>query len=213
MSSPTPPQVSIFGTDVAGKPFSETVRLIAIAGFEITLEGLGCTLKVNDTVGLRHAGQKARFRVMWVGKQGTPQQGQVGLRTLEPDKDLLETFTKTALQRSAAAPGGSFAGRERRRYSRIPCHGTVKFRYEGTEIPGAGNLQVLSEGGCFIETASTAPCFSHLDLIVNAEGLELQAAGVVRDSQAGCGMGIAFREINPAHLNRLQEWVFQHCRQ
>ncbi len=80
-------------------------------------------------------------------------------------------------------------------------------------MPTAGKLQVLSEGGCYIETLSTAPRFSHLDLTVNAEGLELRAAGVVRDSQAGCGMGIAFREMEPAYLNRLQEGVFQHSRQ
>ncbi len=211
MSSPT--EVSVFGTDVAGKVFSETARLIGIAGLEVTLEGLSRTLKVDDTVGLRQAGQKARFRVMWVAEQGTPQQGQVRLRTLEPEKGLWETLTRTVPQRPAAAAGASIAGHERRRYPRIPCWGNVSFRCEGTMLPNAGKLKVLGEGGCYIETGSTAPRFSHLDLILNAEGLELQVVGVVRDTEAGCGMGVAFREMNPACLDRLQQWVFRHSTQ
>ncbi len=80
-------------------------------------------------------------------------------------------------------------------------------------LPNAGKLQVLSEAGCYIETGSTAPCFSHLDLILDAEGLELHVAGVVRDTEAGCGMGVAFREMNPACLDRLQQWVSRHSAQ
>ncbi len=203
-------EVSVFGTDVAGKPFSQTARAAVISGTEVTVEGVRSILKVNDIVGVRHAGQKARFRVMWVGAEGTPQQGQAGLRAVELEKDI---FGPGAPGKSAPLAPLSFTGHERRRYPRIPCYGTARFRCEGTHIPSGGKLQVLSEGGCYIETLSTAPRFSHLDLTVNAEGLELRAVGVVRDSLAGCGMGIAFYEMAPAYLNRLQEWVFQHSRQ
>ncbi len=202
-------EVSIFGTDRDGKPFSQSARAFGMSGFEVTLEGLRITLKVNDIVGIRHAGQKARFRVLWVGAAGTPRQGQVGLQAVDVDKDIWNIGS----DKSAVPRKPSFAGRERRRYPRVPCQGIVKFRCEGSTIPNSGKLQVLSEGGCYIETLSTAPRFSHLDLTVDAEGLELRAAGVVRDSQAGSGMGIAFREMDPAFLNRLQEWVFQHSRE
>ena len=200
-------EVHIFGTDSAGKPFFQTARAFGFKGIDVTLDGLSCTLKLNDTVGIRHAGQKARFRVLWVGAEGTPRQGQVVLRALELEKNI---FGLEVPGKPAPLAASSFGGRERRQYPRIPCHGTVKFHCKGTIMPSAGKLQILSEGGCYIETLSTAPCFSHLDMVVNAEGLELQAEGVVRDSHAGCGMGVAFREINPAYLNRLQEWVFRH---
>lgn len=203
-------EVTVLGTDIGGKPFFQPAWTVHISGPEVTLEGLRTTLKVNDTVAVRHAGQKARFRVMWVGATGTPQQGQVGLRSLEPEKDI---FGVEALGMPASPAPESLSGHERRRYPRVQCAGRVRFRCEGIITPTDGRLQVLSEGGCYIETLSTAPRFAHLDLTVNAEGLELRAAGVVRDSHAGCGMGIAFREMDPACLNRLQEWIFQHSRQ
>ncbi len=119
-------EVSVLGTDIAGKPFFQSARTVNISGFEVTLEGLRATLKLNDIVGVRHGGRKARFRVMWVGAQGTPQQGQVGLRSVEPEKDI---FALEVSAQSAPQPPQSFAGRERRRYPRIPCYGSVKFRW------------------------------------------------------------------------------------
>ncbi len=80
--------VSVFGTDAFGKPFNQAARVISIDGFEVAIEGLACTLDLNNIVGVRHAGQKARFLVLWIGRNGTPQQGQVGLRALEPEKDI-----------------------------------------------------------------------------------------------------------------------------
>lgn len=210
-------EVSIFGTDVAGKPFSQTARAVGIRGSDVTLEGLTYTLKVNDTVGVRHAGQKVRFCVMWVGAEGTPQHGQVGLRSMEPNKNIWIAPTEAPAPIPADMPAlertPSFAGRERRRHVRIACRGSVKFRREGADAPDSGMLKDLSEGGCYVESVSTAPQFSHLDLSVNAEGLELRAIGEVHSSHPGFGMGIAFAEMNPAYRSRLHEWVFQHSRQ
>ncbi len=206
-------EISVFGTDTAGKVFFQTARAVSINGFEVTVEGVQHKLEVNDIVGVRHAGQKGRFQVVWVGRDGTPQQGQVGLRALELHKDIWATSAPSPSRMPAPLSKPSLAGRERRRYPRISCRGSVTFRREGGAGQETGALQVLGEGGCYVETATAAPCFSHLDLFVNAEGLELRALGEVRDSRAGLGMGIAFGEMNPAYLSRLQEWVFQHSRE
>jgi PilZ domain len=201
-------EVSVFGTDTVGKPFFQTARAVSVSGFEVTLEGLDRVLDVNNVVGVRHAGQKARFQVVWVGKAGTPEQGQIGLRALELERDIW----KQEARRPAAAPAShpAVAGRERRRYPRIWCQGRVEFRQKGAQDPILGRLQVLGEGGCYIQTLTAAPELSELDLRVNAEDLELRASAVVRDSRAGFGMGVEFGPIHPAHLARLQEWVSRH---
>lgn len=201
-------EVSVFGTDSSGKPFFQTARAVSISGFEVTLEGLERTIGVNDVIGVRHAGQKGRFLVVWIGKQGTPEQGQIGLRALELEKDIwaVEASSRAAAPQSHPA----IAGRERRRYPRIWCQGRVEFRRKGAEDPILGRLQVLGEGGCYIQTLTTAPCLAELDVRVNAEGLELRAPAVVRDSRAGFGMGVEFGHIHPNHLARLQEWVLRH---
>lgn len=197
-------EVSIFGTDGAGKAFFETARA-RFSGAEVTLEGLSCRLKPNDVVGLRAAGQKTRFRVVWVGGDGTPQEGQAGLRSLEAEKSA-----GMLIERPVREPKSSLAGSERRRHTRIPCRGRVEFRRQGSDDMDIGRLQLLSEGGCYVATLHTPPPFSPLNLLVNAEGLELQTSGEVRDSHEGYGMGIAFGEMNEACRSRLSEWISRH---
>ncbi len=201
-------EVSIFGTDASGKPFFQTAYVVSSDGFEVTVEGMRCMLDVSNVVGLRHAGQKARFQVVSVGREGTPQQGQVCLRALELGRNILGAGVGAAPDQ----PPKSYEGRERRSQPRIPCQGSVKFRREGVSSLDAGALRCLNESGCYIETEATAPCSSLLDLILNAEGLELLSVGVVRASDPA-GMGIAFGEMNPAYRSRLQEWMFQHSRE
>lgn len=205
--------MSVFGTDLAGRPFSQNARAVSLKATEVTLEGLRCTLKLNDVVGLRHGGQKARFRVVWVGSEGTPQRGQVGLRALEPEKNIWGAPTEKPAEKPALVPKPAFAGHDRRKHTRIPCSGSVKFRREGAGTPDSGRLVDLSEGGCYVETVSTAARFSRLDLMLNTEGLELRAVGVVQASHPGFGMGIAFGEMSPAYHSRLREWVFQHSKE
>ena len=203
-------EVSVFGTDAVGKPFFQTARTVSIDGFEVTVEGVQRRLDVSDVVGLRHAGQKARFQVAWVGREGTPQQGQIGLRALELEKDIWPAEVRPT--QPALLPHPAVSGRERRRYPRVWCQGRVQVRPKGADSPTLGNLQVLGEGGCYIQTLTAAPCLSEVDLLVSANDLELRAPAVVRDSQPGFGMGVAFGEIDPAQLARLQEWVSQHSR-
>ena len=200
-------EVCVFGTDRDGKPFFETVHVL-VNGAELTLEGLGCALKPNDIVGLRDAGQKSRFRVVWVGGKGTPHEGKAGLVAL-----AIKKSEGPIPEKSARPPRTSPAGSERRRYPRIRCRGRVEFSREGSTDMDVGRLQVLGEGGCYVATLHTPPCLSSLHLVVQAEGLELRASGIVRDSHEGYGMGIAFGEMNPTHRARVSEWIFRHSQE
>lgn len=197
-------EVSVFGTDASGRPFNQPARVVSLDGLEVAIEGLERKLDVNNIVGLRHGGQKARFRVVWIGHKDTPQHGQVGLRAVETEKDIFA---------GADLAGPGTAGRERRRYPRVQCHGDVKFRREGSEATLSGALTLLSEGGCYIQSATTFPQFAHLDLSMKVEGMELQSVGEVRLLEPGSGMGIAFVEMNRAQRIRLHEWVSHHCKQ
>ena len=202
-------EVSIFGTDASGKPFFETVHAIKFDGADVAVQGLQRTLRVKDIVGLRHGGEKGRFEVTWVGSENTPEQGQLRLRNLEPFKNI---FAPVIQAQPFLTVKPSLEQHERRRQPRIACRGTVTFRREGTTAQDSGILQDLSEGGCYIETVSTAPALSHVDLTVNAPGLQLRAVGEVQASHPGMGMGIAFADMASAYRARLHEWVTQHSR-
>ncbi len=53
-------------------------------------------------------------------------------------------------------------------------------------------LTDLSLGGCYVETESPFPERSGIVLCLNAEGMEVQAEGMVRVMHPGFGMGIEF---------------------
>lgn len=201
--SETAIKVSVFGTDASGRPFFEDARVVSIDGFEVAVEGIDRRLDVNDVIGLRHAGQRGRYRVVWLGHIGSPREGQVGLRAVDTDRDI---FARTAVRKAAGE-------HERRRYPRIRCRGDVTFRREGTDVAVAGELKILSEGGCYIETPTPSPRLAHLDLDMSVEELALHSVGEVQALDPGFGMGIAFVEMNPAQRARLHEWVARHSRQ
>ncbi len=207
-------EVSVFGTDASGKAFFQAARVVSIDGFEVTVEGVQPRLDVSNVGGLRHAGQKARYRVVWVGRDGTPQQGQVGLRGMEPDKDIfaLGTYTLgTAAYTAPNLPKIPATGNERRRYPRITCRGDAKFHVKGAGVTDSGILKFLSESGCYIETVATPPPSSHLDLALKVDGLEICMPGEVRGLQPGFGMGIAFGAMSPVQQAGLHDWVSRHC--
>jgi hypothetical protein len=211
-------EVSLFGTDAAGKPFNDAAHAVSINGSEITLEGAKCVLHVNLLVGIGYAGQEGLFRVAWVGGEGTPQQGRVGLRELQPEKKVLRSMTTTlALDRMAGnttlvleAERRPTPVPDRRRYPRIHCNGDVLFRRDGAETFDSGEVRFLSEDGCYIQTHATAPPKSQLVVSVKVEDLEVEAIGEVRGLQPGFGMGLSFLEISQDQRALLQQWVLRH---
>ncbi len=211
-------QVSLFGTDSAGKPFSDSAHAVSINGSEITVEGVKSALRANLLVGIGYAGQEGLFRVAWVGDDGTALQGRVGLRELQPEKKVLRSMTTTlALDRMAGnttlvleAERRPVPTPDRRRFPRIHCSGDVLFRRDGAQTFDSGELKYLSEDGCFIQTPATAPPLSQLVLSVKVRDLEVEAIGQVHGHQPGFGMGLAFLEMSPDQRSLLQQWVSRH---
>lgn len=220
MSSPgsvTGLEVSVFGTDAAGKPFTQPARAVRMDGAEVTVEGIERPLHVNNLVGLSHGNEEGLFRVIWVGAQGTPQQGQVGLREMHPDKRVLGSMTTTLALGSITGKtttvvfdfGRTPRHNERRRHPRISCRGSVTFRYQDTAV--SGELKLLSLGGCYIETPAVLTPAAPLGLSLKVEDLELEIPGRVQALHPGFGVGVAFRDIDPSALARLEQWLSRHC--
>lgn len=213
-------EITLFGTDAAGKPFSDSAHAVSINGSEVIIEGAKCTLRVNLLVGIGYAGQEGLFRVAWVGDEGTPQHGRVGLRELQPEKKVLRSMTTTlALDRMAGnttlvleAERRPEPAPDRRRFPRIQCDGDALFRADGAETFDSGELKFLSEDGCYIQTHKTAPPQSQVVISVKVEDLEVEAIGEVHGLQPGFGMGLNFVVMTPEQRTLLQQWVSRHHR-
>jgi hypothetical protein len=80
-------RVELHGLGPSG-PFQENAYTVNVSRSGARLTGSRYSQHPGDTVELRRGKDKARFQVVWVGEPGTPVHGQVGVRTLEPAKNI-----------------------------------------------------------------------------------------------------------------------------
>ena len=78
-----PIAVRLWGLDSNGKVFSQNAKTLDIATNGARLFGVTAALERGFIVGLQCGNMRARFMVVWVGEQGSPREGQIGLRAAE----------------------------------------------------------------------------------------------------------------------------------
>src|SRR6266567_6984043 len=78
--------VRIFGTDLAGKIFSENVTTVDISQNGAKLRGVLDRVRVEEIIGATYGKNKVHFREKWSGEPGSPKEGEIGLLNLTPDK-------------------------------------------------------------------------------------------------------------------------------
>jgi hypothetical protein len=80
--------VRIWGLDTHSRPFTQPASLRTISGRGATLQGVDVQLKPGDVLDLQYEGNKAQFRIVWLGKPGTEKQGEVGVENMSTDIHL-----------------------------------------------------------------------------------------------------------------------------
>ncbi|HWP85424.1 MAG TPA: hypothetical protein VNN17_09555 [Terriglobia bacterium] len=86
--TPEAVRVWVQGVDRNGNRFRQTAVSLDISRHGARLDGLGLITYPGSTIEVRRLWRKARFRVVWTGKRGTPQANQIGIRCLEPGKNV-----------------------------------------------------------------------------------------------------------------------------
>ena len=79
-------QVRLWGMDYSGKLFNVSAHTVDLTPTGARLEGVTCFVERGMIIGVEHGRSRARFRVRWVGRAGTPTDGQIGIRSVEPGK-------------------------------------------------------------------------------------------------------------------------------
>jgi len=208
--------------DSMGKPFSQTARTVDISGQGARLAGITGPKQLGDVLGVQHGNQKARFQVVWVGANGTADQGQIGITCLDGGRCIWAEALQSAPDQfgqgpevlntgaAAAAPApaaGSAAPAERRRYPRYACGGAVKLQNENTNLPTWARLADIGLGGCYLELLSPLPLQTPVQLAIEADDLEIEGRGVVRTTHPGVGNGVAFTQMKADDWQRLNQLI------
>ena len=76
--------IIVRGVDASGNSFVQAARTHDVSVSGACFEGVTAFCKVGLKVEIESQGQRAWFRVQWIGEPGTMRAGQIGVRCLEP---------------------------------------------------------------------------------------------------------------------------------
>src|SRR6476661_6650647 len=79
--------VRVWGVDMNGMPFMQTAHAVDVTRLGARLVDLFCLPEIGE-ITIQHGNQKARYKIAWTGTMRGAEAGQVGLRLLEPEKNI-----------------------------------------------------------------------------------------------------------------------------
>jgi hypothetical protein len=193
--------VRIFGTDRTGAVFSDKVVTVNISRTGVELAGVQAQLKLEETIGLSCAANRANFRVKWIGEPGTPKAGHLGLLNVSPEKPLWD-FPLPLPSVDAFQPGAI----ERRKHSRFRCQNPVEIHVQnGTSF--WGTVADLSLGGCYVEMPIPLQVGTKLKIGLWIGQAKVSAEGEVAHRTPGLGIGIKFNQITDQDLDQIRVFL------
>jgi hypothetical protein len=212
--------VIVRGLDSRGSPYTVNTQTCDISYSGACVNGLSELAVPGAKLEIETQGQRAWYRVQWVGKNGSIRAGRVGIRCLEPGRyiwgvasrgwepDTYEPPISPPVEPIRAAPArGPWAGRERRQFARHAC----RIEAELTTIDGSitlpGKITDISLGGCYVEMLSPLPIGAAIQLAFNLEDSAVRLSGGVCSSQMGLGMGVAFTAMSPDQFEKLRQFA------
>lgn len=219
--------VTISGLDSHGNHYAQSATAVEIGVNGMRLSGVRCFRAPGELVQVEYQGRHARYRVAWIGAQGTPDDGLVGLQGLEGARFLFsdhlqatacslagaepDTYTAATAPPPAFGPDPAaieyrdhtWRDEERRLHRRHNCAGTAKLWENGSEHSIAGRVNEISRGGCYVEMMAPMRTGTAVRMELSLCGRMLRLEGIVRASQPTIGMGVEFTRMAPADAERL----------
>jgi len=212
--------VKVWGMDLYGKPFVQHARTVNASSVGARLIGIDC-VREGEVISLQHENQKARCKVVWVGRDAAKSR-QIGIQVVEPDKKLFGAKLKSpAIQTTQYTSGFSgFAGTAqaaqqarrpmpeptgtRRSQQRFHCTGGVEMRRNEGAPPVFGNLSDLSLTGCYVETVSTLPVGSEILFMLRVRESVVRGRAQVKTSHHAVGLGLVFTQLGKDDQAKLE---------
>jgi len=74
--------VRIWGVDSHARPFMQLARVRNISSQGAVLQNVRSQIKPGEILDVQYDGQKAQFRVVWTGRPGTMDAGEIGIERL-----------------------------------------------------------------------------------------------------------------------------------
>jgi hypothetical protein len=213
-------RVKVWGLDMYGKPFVQHAHTVNATSVGARLIGIDC-VREGEIISLQHGDQKARCKVIWVGRDAAKSR-QIGIHCVEAGKKLfgqqLQPPAKPAAKFTAASAGRIGAAYPqagarstmhdmpgtRRNQQRFHVTGGVELRRNESAPPVFGNLSDISLTGCYVETVSTLPVGTELLFMLRVNGAVVRGRAEVKTSHHAVGVGLVFSHLSKEDQQKLE---------
>lgn len=224
--------IRIFGIGNGGKPVNISAWTVDVSRHGARIKGVREWSTPGEEIGVRCGLEKARFKIVWVGADGTPHAGTVGLVCVESGKYIWGIAPpQVAADATAAATAGTSvtgafhfssqlragiglaappsSANNRRKDARYHAQGGARVQAIGAPAAQWVTLHDLSSGGCYVETTDPLPIGSRVDVTVHINDIQIVARGAVTVSHRLVGMGVMFNDLTPLNRHRLEQVMGQ----
>ncbi len=80
--------VQVWGVDAHSLPFTQLVTVKNLSASGVVVQGLRRRVSPGEILEVQTGDGKAQFRVVWVGRMGSPREGEVGLQSLPSEPQI-----------------------------------------------------------------------------------------------------------------------------
>lgn len=195
--------------DSEGKPFAQNAQTVDITRMGARIQPVHCIKRPGDVIAVQHGEEKARFRVVWVGRPGTQTEGVLGLHCVEPEKFIWKTAWPKdrpvpAIMTPTPMPGTAIG---RRLHQRHTCSGGAQIKKEGTKVARWATVSDISLTGAYLDTTEPLDPQTRVELTIKVEDLEFKTNAIVRVAKPAVGMGVAFTEMSVEDRDKLDQLI------
>jgi hypothetical protein len=198
------------------KQLAHTLDLTEVSA---RLGGLCSLLDPGEVIEIQRGAVKAKFQVFWMGAPGSAMEGQAGVRSIEPNKNIwginlpndeADPSAEAAKQRKSSCETrvDGRSATEKRWHTRFECSGGASVRADGSGFPVHGQVKDIAQGGVYVETTTPLPVNTEVYVKMNVEGIPIESSGVVRTSYPLVGMGISFQNISRENQERVDNIIY-----
>jgi hypothetical protein len=187
------------------------------------LGGLRMQLEPGEIIEIQRAGVKGKFQVHWMGLPGTETEGQAGVRGLDPGKSIWSVHLPAdqpdiavdALhlrERNGRNRAPIISRSEQSESLRHECSIGATLRAPGSSYPFRVQIKTIHPSGIDVESITTLPLNTVVNLEMKVEGIHVESAGMVIGSTPRVGMEISFHKVS-TEIQRKIVQVLQKLRQ
>ncbi len=200
----------------------QLAHTLDVTEFSARLGGLGVLLEPGEVIEVQRGAVRAKFQVHWMGAPGDPLAGQAGIRGIDTNRSIWGvqlppdqpdvTVDHAHLRNKTSVLNSAGSGAQFDPNIRYECSGAASLRAPGSNYAVRAQVRHIHLSGLYLETITTFPLNTVLNLELKLEGVLMEAAGVVTASTQRIGMDIAFHKILPETRRKIVQ-ILQKLKQ